>query len=119
MNIPFDNPLFLIPSFTGIILIIAGLIMFKFPPKKINTFYGYRSKNSMKDQERWNFSQTYAAIEMMKYGGILSLSGIIGLLFKPNNHLLGLVLGLGIMILIIVFFVLRVEKEIKKRFDAK
>jgi len=52
MILPFDNPLFLIPSTSGLIFILAGFIMLKFPPKKINSLYGYRTSSSMKNQER-------------------------------------------------------------------
>ncbi|MDA0356796.1 MAG: SdpI family protein, partial [Bacteroidetes bacterium] len=62
MNLPFDNPLFLIPSTSGLIFMLAGFIMLKLPPKKINSLYGYRTRSSMKNQERWDFSQKYSAI---------------------------------------------------------
>ena len=44
--------IFLIP----VLMILVGIIMFKYPPKKINFFVGYRTVNSMKNKERWDFS---------------------------------------------------------------
>jgi hypothetical protein len=69
MNLPFDNPLFLIPSTSGLIFMLAGFIMLKFPPKKINSLYGYRTSSSMKNQERvdYIFIDDQLA-EIKKYG---------------------------------------------------
>ena len=55
------NPLTLILILTGFIFYVAGLIQAKYPPKKINHFYGYRTSTSMRSQEIWDFSQQYSA----------------------------------------------------------
>ncbi|MDA0357304.1 MAG: SdpI family protein [Bacteroidetes bacterium] len=115
MNLPFDNPLFLIPSTSGLIFMLAGFIMLKFPPKKINSLYGYRTRSSMKNQERWDFSQKYSAIAMIKLAAILTLSSIIGLIYNPDGEL-RMFLGLGLMILMVVVLLIRVEKAIKNKF---
>lgn len=115
MNFPFDNPLFLIPAMTGVIFIIGGFIMLKFPPLKINSLYGYRTSNSMKSQERWHFAQKYASIEMMKLGGFLTLTALLGLIFKPKGKL-GMIVGLGLMLIMVIFLWIRVEKAIKDKF---
>ena len=44
------NPLTLILGVTGLIFYVAGYIQFKYPPKKINSLYGYRTKTSMRSQ---------------------------------------------------------------------
>ena len=66
INLPLDNPLFLIPLMSGLLFCIAGYVMFKFPPKKINSLYGYRTTSSMISKDRCDFSQKYSAIDMMK-----------------------------------------------------
>lgn len=104
MNLSFDNPLFLIPSSSGVVLMLAGFLMLKFPPKRINGLYGYRTSSSMKSQERWGFSQKFSSTEMIKLGALLTLSSIFGLIFKPDDKI-GMFLGLGLMILVIVFFI--------------
>lgn len=115
MNILFDNPLFLIPATSGLMFMIVGYIMLKFPPTKINSLYGYRTSSSMKNQERWDFSQKYAAIEMIKLAAVLTLSSIIGLVYYPEDTLAE-ILGLGFLILMVVILLLRVEKAIKNKF---
>lgn len=61
-----ENPIFIIPVITRFVFIVAGLIMLKFPPNKINFLYSYRTNSSMKSQEIWQFAQKYSAREMSK-----------------------------------------------------
>jgi len=109
------NPLFFIPVLSGIIYVISGLFLYKFPPKKINGLYGYRTSNSMKSQERWDFAQIYSAREMTKWGLLLTLIGFIGI--NIELHLgIGVAIGIGLTILFAIIIILRTEKELKTRF---
>ena len=110
-----ENPLFLVPTLTGLIFIIAGIIMVKYPPKKINGFYGYRTKSSMKNQKRWDFAQIYSAKEMMKLGSLLALCGLIGLKYD-FGEIRGVILGIGLLLLMIIALLFRVESAIKNKF---
>jgi len=114
----YKNSLFIIPILTGPIFVIVGFIMLQFPPKEINSFYGYRTKNSMKDKDRWNFAQRYSSIEMIKLGAILTLSGCIGLLYKPCE-MAGVILGLVLLLGMVTILIYRVENAIKKEFKNK
>ena len=100
-----------LPLLTGSIFIIAGFIMYRFPPKKINMFYGYRTMNSMKSQERWDFSQKYSAKELMKFGGIILPFCLLGLLDLPENYI-------NIAVLFAVFIpILTTEIALRRRFS--
>lgn len=115
MNFPFENPLFLLPITTGPILIIVGYIMLKWPPKNINALYGYRTRSSMKNQERWDFAQKYSAKEMTKIGLFYMLTSVLGFIFQFSEST-GTLLGLGIMIAFMFLLFYKVEKAIKKQF---
>lgn len=106
----------LLTSSVGLILIITGYIHLKFPPKKINHLYGYRTKNSMKNQERWDFAQHYSAKELMKTGGLLILIGLPDLYFQFKDYI-GIILGLIFFIAGVIYLFFRVEAAIKKRFN--
>ncbi len=41
------------------LMIIFGAVFVKFPPEDINAFYGYRTRNSMRNQGNWDFAQRY------------------------------------------------------------
>ena len=61
--------IFIIP----VLMILVGIIMFKYPPKKINFFVGYRTVNSMKNKEIWDFSNKYC-------GKLFTIVGLIMLI---------------------------------------
>lgn len=107
--------LLLIPLLVGPIITIAGLIMFKFPPKEINGLYGYRTPASLKNQERWDFAQKLAAKEMIKLGMLLTCTSCVSLIFKINE--IGAVLiGLSFMLSAFVLLLMRVERALKRKF---
>ncbi|MBI5661767.1 MAG: SdpI family protein [Ignavibacterium album] len=78
-----QNPGFAILVLCGIIFLIAGLIQLKYPPKRINSLYGYRTSSSMRSKEAWNFAQKYSAKISIWAGLIMILFAIIFLQF-PN-----------------------------------
>tara|TARA_B100000378_G_scaffold244089_1_gene214260 strand:+ start:128 stop:481 length:354 start_codon:yes stop_codon:yes gene_type:complete len=110
-----DNHLFIICFGFGIISIVAGLIMRKFPPKKINALYGYRTSSSMKNQKRWDFAQIYSSAEMIKIGFLNIVISFIGFIYFLTE-ITSMILGLTIMILSIIVLLFRVENAIKKKF---
>ncbi|WP_106767912.1 SdpI family protein [Paenibacillus faecalis] len=55
----------------GAILFISGAVLFLFPPKKINAFYGYRTYSSMKNEWTWKTANRYGSQLMMIFGSIL------------------------------------------------
>ncbi|RRO13974.1 SdpI family protein [Flavobacteriaceae bacterium 14752] len=108
----FYNPIFLGLISTGIIFVVAGLILLKNPPKEINWLYGYRSKTSMKNQKIWDFAQTYSAKVMMKLGLALIFISLLGLIYTPTIEI-ALMLTLVVIILNAVLLVYLVEKKLK------
>jgi uncharacterized membrane protein len=114
-QINLTDPLFLIPAATGPVFFLAGWIMYSFPPKKINMLYGYRSRNSMKDQKHWDFAQLYSARKMMIGGGVLTLTCLLSLFVKVDE-MTGMFLGLGLMILMIIIVLFSTEKAMKEKF---
>ena len=54
-----------------IIIIIAGYLMNKYPPKKVNWFIGYRTRKSMKDETVWKIANEYCGKLWVKIGWIM------------------------------------------------
>jgi len=73
---------FLVP--TGIIVIVAIIFML-FPPKKINSLYGYRTPHSMKNQQTWEEANKYSAKLLLLTGLISTLLGVIAYFFYKNS----------------------------------
>ena len=118
LNIFIIYPLPSILFLSGGIFYLAALVLSKFPPKKINYLYGYRTKASMKSQESWNFSQNYTS-KKMKYMSLYIF--IIGAFssFLNIELMWSLWLGIIISILMPVLVILEVEKELKTRYPKE
>ncbi|EGV43506.1 SdpI family protein [Bizionia argentinensis JUB59] len=115
---PTENPIFFIPVSTGLIFIVVGLVMLIFPPDKINSLYGYRTKNSMKTKETWGFAQKYSSKEMMKLGALLSMTGLLGFIYQPSENT-ATIIGSGLIILVVIVLIIRVEAAIKRKFKSE
>jgi uncharacterized membrane protein len=103
------------PLLCGIIFMIAGWVMYLFPPKKINALYGYRTSNSMKSIERWHFAQRYSALKMMQSSVFLLLSSFLGLLITIKGQFL-LVPGILFPLLAVFYILYSTETALKNKF---
>jgi uncharacterized membrane protein len=101
--------------FPGAIFVIAGAVVSRFPPKKINGFYGYRTPTSQRSQAAWDFANRYGARQMMSAGVVYVLLVMaltqVGLLTRRGATIVG-VLGAAAWILI------RTETALHRRFDG-
>lgn len=70
-----------------IILIIAGRMMWKHCPQKINAIYGYRTTRSMKNMDTWKFAHDFCGRLWWKIGWIsLIPSGVILIPFYNKSE---------------------------------
>lgn len=111
----FNNPLFHIPFGSGCIFMLVGLFLLKFPPKKINTLYGYRTNKAMLTQERWNFAQKYASIQLIIIGFTLALTSFFSILYQPTKEI-GVVISIALLLTSTIALILKVEKAIDSKF---
>lgn len=111
----FLNPIFIVLGPCGLIFVIVGWIMYKYPPREINGLYGYRTFNSMRNLERWTFAQIYSARLMMILGVIYAILSIPSL-FIDLSTTVAMIIGLGILILGCVLLLIRTERAINQRF---
>ena len=73
------------PQLIGVIILSAGWMMIKYPPKKINYLYGYRTESSMRNQQTWDEANRFSARLMVKIGCILISVGLIfSLIFNAD-----------------------------------
>lgn len=112
------NLLALILSSGGLIFLLAGYIQHRFPPKKINHLYGYRTSTSMKSQESWDFAQQYSAKKMMQMGTYITALGLLSWIIDLQL-LWSVVIALTIVTIGPLLMLFKVESELKKRFPKK
>jgi len=90
----------------GSFIIIIGLIFKFFPPRKINSFYGWRSNFSMKNQDVWDEAQRYGAILLIAGGFAMLLVGLFVYFFLHNNSEVITIVGV-----VVVFIAILVSGE--------
>jgi len=113
----FIDSILSMPALVGVIFILVGCIMLLFPPKKINSLYGYRTTRSMKNQEQWDFAQKYSSKLLIFCGFILSLISLTGFFINFQNNTEAIVSTILIIVAIIPVLV-KTEKAIKSKFDS-
>lgn len=101
-------PLFLV----GLAFSIAAFITMKFPPKKINGIYGYRTARSMKSQENWDIAQRYSSRLMLKQGLVmLAIAGLLNVLPLPEE--VAAIISVALLILSVIVLFVQTEKKLK------
>ncbi|WP_452597340.1 SdpI family protein [Pontimicrobium sp. MEBiC01747] len=110
-----DNTFLFITIITGLPFVIAALITMKFPPKKINYIYGYRTKASMKSQERWDFAQKYSSKQLLFCGLFLIAIGLLSILI-PVEKSTGIYSAIILTTLCLIILLYNTETQLKKRF---
>ncbi|MEZ4857476.1 MAG: SdpI family protein [Flavobacteriaceae bacterium] len=95
-------------------MLVLFLIVKKFPPKKINYYYGYRTNRSMKNEDTWKAAQEYSSkksIELVLWSFVFP--PLFYFLFPEYNFLLS-VIAHTLLVLSIFYFT---EKYLKERFS--
>ncbi|ESU31865.1 hypothetical protein G3A_14420 [Bacillus sp. 17376] len=90
----------------GIIILLAGIILSLFPPKKINKIYGYRTSKSMRSKENWDKANRYSSRLMILFGVIILLFSFV--IRSPILNLINL--GASI-ILIFILVEMKISKD--------
>jgi uncharacterized membrane protein YbaN (DUF454 family) len=111
------HPLVLILLASGILFLLTGWVLKKYPPKQINILCGYRSARSLRNKESWDFAQKMAASESLKCGALLVIASAAGFFWHPVIFISASV-SFGFIILVSVFFFLRVESALKNKFES-
>ena len=98
-----------------------GLLLMKNPPKTINSYYGYRTRRSVRSQETWDFAHFYFGKLWLVCGLVsmpISLIPICLVLGKSEQviSMTGLIV-LGLQTLIMLVTILLTERALKNNFD--
>ncbi|HAX14855.1 MAG TPA: hypothetical protein DIV44_14900 [Leeuwenhoekiella sp.] len=112
-----ENALTLTGGICGLVFVVVGVLMYRFPPKKINHFYGYRTSKSMKSQDRWDFAQKFSSVKMIKAGVALLILAVLGAFVNLDfNPKIQMFLTLLLIIGSVIYLLLGTEKALDKRF---
>lgn len=95
-------------------MLVLFLVVQKFPPKKINWYYGYRTDRSMKNEETWKIAQNYSskkAIELTLLSFIFP--PFLYFIYPDYNFLLSVIVN-TLLIISIYWFT---ENHLERWFD--
>ncbi|QNM85143.1 SdpI family protein [Polaribacter pectinis] len=62
---------------TNGLLFLLSIIFWKFPPKKINSFYGYKTPKAMQNQQIWDFANSTFNNSLLIYSMISFIAGLV------------------------------------------
>lgn len=102
------------------LLIICGWMMWKHCPKEINGVVGYRTKQSMRNRDTWQFANEYCGRLWWKLGWILLLPSALVLVpfYQSGDAMIGIVSGIlaTVQCIVLIGSVFPVENALRKRF---
>ena len=99
---------------TNGLLFFVSILFWKFPPKKINKLYGYRTYRTMQNNSIWNFANTTFNKTLVVYAGISFLAGLLFASFTKG------VLSwepMFLVMLTLLVCIIKTEKSISKLYD--
>ncbi len=106
---------FFLANINGILMTLLGWIYVKYPPKKINELYGYRTRRSMANQEIWNYANTIGAKMMLYLGVIMLFIGSVLYFFYPVPTVV--MFSVFVMLIGLGVGMYCCETQLNKRFD--
>lgn len=98
---------------SSLVILAIAIIFQKYPPAKINNWYGYRTKRSMRDQASWDFANAYSSDLMLKYTIVLIAIQIICLLLD-TSELISSVVHIGGTLVVVLLPILFTERMLRK-----
>ena len=110
-----QNQLYIALGYCAFMLLLGWLLK-KFPPKKINHLYGYRTQRSMKNQAIWEVANTYSTLVFFKislYSFFIPV--VLYFLFPQLNVLITIITNT----LLLLYVLYATEKYLKSRFDTQ
>lgn len=103
------------------VMLYFGWRFLKKPPKHINSFYGYRTSRSMKNQQTWDFAHQVCGRLWFRWGLVLlplSLLAMLLVLGKDTEELgVWLMWVTVIQVVVLLGSIVPVERTLKKNFD--
>jgi len=98
---------------TGTLFLGASLMMKIWPPRKINSFYGYRTPRSMKNQLAWDDANAFSA-DLLMWSGISTLFVQLISYLTIGDHA-SLLVSVGYFLVAIIVTVVLTEKRLIRK----
>lgn len=104
-----------------VLMILAGRMMWKHCPKKINGLLGYRTTRSMKNMDTWKFAHEYCGRLWWRIGWIMMIPSILVQLpfIRSADDVIGIAGGIicTVQCIVLVVVIFPTENALKKTFN--
>ncbi|MEL6810502.1 MAG: SdpI family protein [Bacteroidota bacterium] len=97
-----------------VLLLVIALLFQKYPPKKRNWYYGYRTSRSMANEAVWKMANDYSSRLMVRFCWYTFLIPALMYLIYPEYNFLVTVLLHSAIIVSLFFFT---ERYLNQHFD--
>ena len=111
-------PFTIITLVTGCTLIVMSTITLLYPPKNINTGYGYRTKASMRNRQTWEEANRYSSKLMLLFGIALATIGLLSYFVSLLSRT-GIITATTLTFLFSLLPIPLTERRLKKLFDKE
>jgi uncharacterized membrane protein len=95
----------------GSVLLFVSFLMKLWPPKKINSIYGYRTPRSTKSQGAWDEANTYSA-DLLMWTGISTIVVQAISYFAVDGHT-SILIALGYYVACVLISIILTEARLK------
>lgn len=103
--------LHLLPGFA---VLLMALIALRWPPRHINTVYGFRTHRAMRNPETWREANRHHPRLLLVVGGVTILAGFFSyLLLHPQWGILVVVV---LLLLLLMLSILLTNRHLKQKF---
>jgi len=98
---------------TNGLLFVLSIIFWQFPPKKINTFYGYRTNKSGQNQDIWDFANALFHKNLVIYSALSLLAGLLFAFLVPEKTTWQ---PMVLVLLSLLVCIIKTERALKENF---
>ena len=97
-----QNQLYIALGYCAFMLLLGWLLK-KYPPKKINHLYGYRTQRSMKNQATWEAANTYSSLVFFKVSLYSFFIPVALYFFYPQQNVLFTIITNTLLLLYVLY----------------
>jgi len=108
------NSYYYILSVNGLLFILS-IVFYFFQPKKINALYGYKTNKTIKNDEIWQYANSFFSKHLLIYAGV---SLVFALVLAFLNPIISWQ-PMALMLLAIAVCVIKTEQELFNNFDEE
>ncbi|MBT2572397.1 SdpI family protein [Bacillus sp. ISL-51] len=97
----------------GMLMAVAGILAKCFPPRSINSVYGYRTRRSMSNGRQWQEGNRFSASLMIILGLFAAAAGVASDRFISINQPFSLILQITYLAAACALTIVMTERSLK------